>query len=167
MDHFRQWPSVLQRRWVLSALMGAGFLLVGLAVFFTLQDQILLMISVLLTACTIWRCISFYHMASAGIYEVVEGVCVKIGRAGLRKQRSIRFLTLDGNEYSILLGKWTPLRIGNHYRVYFRRDAHTAGMPATLQPYLASDQFLALEDLGEYQIEAAENTPDITEVSES
>lgn len=157
MEKFKEWPGVLQRRWILSALIGAGFLLVGLAMYFSLQDRVLLIISVLLAGCMVWRCISFYRMAAAGAYEVVEGVCITIGKSGLKKHRSVRLLTLDGNEYSVMLDKRTPLRIGNHYRVFFRREADAAGMPLFLQSHFSHNQFLALEDLGEYQFDADAN----------
>lgn len=166
MASFREWPAVLQRRLVLSALLGVGFLLVGLAVFFSLRDRMLLIISGMLTACMVWRCVSFYRVAAAGVYEVVEGVCIAVGRAGMRKQRSVRLLTLDGNEYSVMLDKRTPLRIGNHYRVYFRRDLAAADLPPFLQSNFSTDQFLALEDMGEYRAgNAAETAQDAAEAS--
>ena len=42
---FQEWPAVLRRRWLLTGAAGGGFLLVGLAVFFALEDRVLLMLS--------------------------------------------------------------------------------------------------------------------------
>lgn len=148
MKKFHEWPAVLQRRWLLSGAAGLCFLAVGLVVYFTLHDRVLLTISVLLALCVTLRCASFYRMARRGGYEVVEGVCIELGRSGIKKQRSVRLLQMDGNEYAVMLDKRTPLRIGNLYRLYFRQapPSRLSG----LEQYLSQDQFLGLEDLGEY-----------------
>lgn len=156
MKKFREWPAVLQRRWLLSGAAGLGFLAVGLLVFFTLHDRALLMISALLALCIALRCVSFYRMARSDGYEVVEGVCIELGRPGMKKQRSVRLLQMDGNEYAVMLDKRMPLRIGNLYRLYFRQAP--PNQISGLERYLAQDQFLGLENLGEYH-EGAEEAP--------
>ncbi len=156
MKKFHEWPAVLQRRWLLSGAAGLGFLAVGLVVFLTLHDRALLMISALLTLCIVLRCVSFYRMARSDGYEVVEGVCIEFGRSGMKKQRSVRLLQMDGNEYAVMLDKRTPLRIGNLYRLYFRQAPPS--QISGLEQYLAQDQFLGLEDLGEYH-DSSEEAP--------
>ena len=150
---FKEWPVVLQRRWMLTGAAGAGFLLVGLVMFLTLHDRTLLMLSAVLAGLTALRCLSFYRMARDGAYETVEGVCIEIGRVGLRRLRCIRLLQYDGNECALKLNKRTRLRIGNCYRVYFRQNSSNAGLFPEL---LAEDLFLGLEDMGEYQTETCE-----------
>lgn len=146
----KDWPAALRNRWFLYGAAGAGFLLVGLAAFSALQDRILLWISTLLALGTLLRCLSFYRIVQAEAYEVVEGVCIELGRAGLRKCRKVRLLQEDGNEYTILLGKRMPLRIGNQYRIFFRRG-DAAGQATELFPnFVMEDHFLGLEDMGEY-----------------
>lgn len=161
MKKFHEWPTALQRRWLLSGAAGLCFLAVGLVVFLTLHDRVLLMISALLAFCIALRCVSFYRMARSDGYEVVEGICTELGRSGIKKQRSVRLLQMDGNEYAVMLDKRTPLRIGNLYRLYFRQapPSQTSG----LERYLAQDQFLGLEDLGEYHDSLAENPADSAE----
>lgn len=154
MKKFCEWPAVLQRRWLLSGAAGLGFLIVGLVVFLTLHDRALLMISALLALCIALRCVSFYRMARSDGYEVVEGICIVLGRPGMKKQRSVRLLQMDGNEYAVMLDKRTPLRIGNLYRLYFRQ-AHPSQISG-LEQYFLQDQFLGLEDLGEYHADASE-----------
>ena len=148
MKKFHEWPAVLQQRWLLSGAAGLCFLAVGLVVFIALHDRALLMISVLLALCTALRCIFFYRMARSDSYEVVEGVCIELERPGMKKQRSVRLLQMDGNEYAVMLDKRTPLRIGNLYRLYFRQAPPS--QMSGLERYLSQDQFLGLEDLGEY-----------------
>lgn len=61
----------------------------------------------------------------------------------------------DGNEYAILLGKRMPLRLGNRYRIFFRREDN-GGQAAGLFPcFAAEDRFLGLEDMGEYHAVAS------------
>lgn len=151
MLHINDWPPVLLRRLILSAGVGAGYLLIGLVLFFTTNDRVLLTISALLALCTILRCAALYRLARDGAYEVVEGVCIRVGSAHLRKQRSVCLLTLEGAEQSVTLDKRIRLRIGNCYRIYFQRPAISAPELMPLQDLLAGSQFLGLEDLGEYR----------------
>lgn len=124
--------------------------MIGLEAFSILQDRMLLWISTLLALGTLLRCISFYWIVQAEAYEVVEGVCIELGRAGLRKRRKVRLLQEDGNEYTILLGKRMPLRLGNRYRIFFR-CGDVAERDTELFPnFVMEDHFLGLEDMGEY-----------------
>ena len=56
---FQEWPAVLRRRWILTGAAGVVFLLVGLAVFFALGDRILLILSGMLTLCTLLHCVEY------------------------------------------------------------------------------------------------------------
>lgn len=158
MKKLHEWPAVLQRRWLLSGAAGLCFLAVGLVVFLTLHDRALLMISTLLALCIALRCVSFYRMARSDGYEVVEGICIELGRSGLKKQRRVRLLQMDGNEYAVMLDKRMPLRIGNLYRLYFRQAP--PGQLSGLEQYLSQDQFLGLENLGEYHESPAKDPAD-------
>ena len=95
MKKFKDWPAALQRRWLLSWAAGAAFLVIGIAAYFALKDQPLLIISILLTACIVLRCLAFYRTVMAGCYEVVSGVCIGLGHAGLKRYRSVRMLLTD------------------------------------------------------------------------
>lgn len=144
---FKEWPNVLRRRWMLTGAAGAGFLLVGIVMYLTLNERTLLMLSALLAGFTALRCLSFYRMVCEGAYETVEGVCIEIGRAGLRRQRCVRLLQYDGNEYTLTMDKGTRLRIGNSYRIYFRAND---GSKELLPEILPMEQLLGMEDQGEY-----------------
>ena len=63
---FQEWPAVLRRRWILTGAAGIGFLLVGLAVFFSLGDLVLLMLSGMLTLCSSCTAWSFTARSDAG-----------------------------------------------------------------------------------------------------
>ena len=87
---FQEWPAVLRRRWILTGAAGIGFLLVGLAVFFSLGDLVLLMLSGMLTLCTLLNCVEFYRTVRRRRYQAIEATCVAIGRAGIGRQRKVR-----------------------------------------------------------------------------
>ena len=153
MRQFRDWPAALQRKWLLSWAAGASFLTVGITVFLALEDRPLLIISTLLAAFVALRCMAFYRTAAGGNYEVITGICVGLGHAGLRRSRTVRMLLTDGTEYEVALDKRIALRIGNRYQLYFRLVPGLSGGQAFPRQALMDSQFLALEDLGEYHID--------------
>lgn len=162
MEKLKEWPAVLLRKWLLTCVIGIGCLLVGVVMFLAASDRVMLMISALLALATALRCVSFFRLVSRQEYETVEGVCISIKKAPLRKQRGLCLLTEGGIEHTITLDKQTPVRIGHCYRAYFRPSG-SAPEPTSLQNYLAQDQFLALEDLGEYRAGTEENHKEIFE----
>ncbi|HIU43742.1 MAG TPA: hypothetical protein IAB67_05530 [Candidatus Ventrousia excrementavium] len=148
MKRFKEWPAALQRRWALLISAGVGILLVGLAVFFAFNDTMMLAFSSLLTLFLVLRCIHFYRTVHSGGYEVVDGVCISAGRAGIRKYRRIRLLLSDGTEKDILIDKHTSLRVGNSYRIYLRCSASSSTLSDLPGEYWTGDGFLCLENLG-------------------
>lgn len=147
MKHLPEWPAPLLRKWLLSAAIGLGCLLVGIIMYFALADKVMLMLSILLTLLTAGHCTILYRQIGREAYECVEGVCIKIQKAPLRKQRSLCLLTDGGIEHTVTLDTRIPVRIGNRYRLFY--------LTADDEPYQifpAQQQFLALEDLGEYQV---------------
>lgn len=148
MKRFKEWPAALQRRWALLISAGVGILFVGLAVFFAFNDTMMLALSSLLTLFLVLRCIHFYRIVRSGGYEVIDGVCISIGRAGIRKCRRIRLLLSDGTEKDILIDKHTSLRVGNSCRIYLRCSASSSTPSDLPLPHLMDDRFICLEDLG-------------------
>ena len=148
MKHLPEWPAPLLRKWLLSAAIGLGCLLVGITMYFALDDKVMLILSILLTLLTAGHCTMLYLQIGREAYECVEGVCIKIQKAPLRKQRSLWLLTDSGIEHTVTLDTKIPVRIGNCYRLFY-----LATEVDGLHPLLtAPQQFLALEDLGEYQV---------------
>ena len=164
MEKSKDGPAALQRRWLLSWAEGAVFLVIGIAAYFALKDQPLLIISILLTACIVLRCLAFYRTVMAGCYEVVSGVCIGLGHAGLKRYRSVRMLLTDGTEYEVALDKRISLRIGNRYQLYFRTSPGATGQQRIPGQALLDSQFLALSDLGEYHCE--DNSEDAQQKSD-
>ena len=148
---FQEWPAVLRRRWLLTGAAGLGFLLVGLAVFLSMKDHVLLAISGMLALWTFLRCAEYYRTVRRGRYKTIEGICVALGRGGIGRQRKVRLLLRDGRESVVTLDKRANLRIGRQYRIYCRLESDPPPGGADLQEPPAGDLFLALEDLGEYR----------------
>ena len=103
MEKLKGWPSVLLRKWLLTCVIGIGCLLVGIVMFFTADDRVMLIISGLLALLTALRCIAFFRLVSRQEYETVEGVCIAMKNAPLRRQRSLCLLTETGAEHTITL----------------------------------------------------------------
>ena len=152
---FQEWPAVLRRRWLLAGAAGIGFLLVGLAVFFALGDRVLLMLSGMLTLCTLLHCLEFYRTVRSRRYQAIEATCIALGRAGIGRQRKVRLLLQDGREATVTLDKRMDLRIGHQYRIFYRLDRAPPHGVADLQDLPAGDSILALEDLGESRADIA------------
>ena len=115
MERITNWPVALLRRWLLSAAVGGGFLLAGVAAFFALKDRILLGLSFSLALFTFLRCLSIYRVVSSGAYEVVEGVCVELKHKTFQKQQNVLLMSLDGVEHRLTLDKRTHLRIATAF----------------------------------------------------
>ena len=156
MKHLPEWPAPLLRKWLLSAVIGLGFLIVGSIMYVALNDKIMLLLSIPLTLLSAGRCALLYRQIGREAYECVEGVCIKIQKAPLRKQRSLCLLTDSGIEHTVTLDTRIPVRIGNCYRLFYLATEDDA----MHQHFHATKQFLALEDLGEYTI------PDATQDTE-
>jgi len=106
------------------------------------------MLSILLTLLTAGHCTILYRQIGREAYECMEGVCIKLQKAPLRKQRSLCLLTDGGIEHTVTLDTRIPVRIGNCYRLFYLATE----VDGPYQIFSAQQQFLALEDLGEYQI---------------
>lgn len=148
MKHLPEWPVPLLRKWLLSAAIGLGCLLVGIIMFVALVDKVMLMLSILLTLLTAGRCMILYRQIGREAYECVEGVCIKIQKAPLRKQRSLCLLTDSGIEHTVTLDARIPVRIGNCYRLFYLASE----VDGLYSFFPAPQQFLALEDLGGCQV---------------
>lgn len=152
---FQEWPAVLRRRWLLTGAAGGGFLLVGLAVFFSIGDRVLLMLSGMLTLCTLLHCVEYYRTVRSRRYQAIEATCVALGRTGIGRQRKVRLVLQDGREVTVTLDKRMALRAWHQYRIFYRLDRASPHGGAGLHDLPAGNLFLALEDLGESCADAA------------
>ena len=146
---------MLRRQWLLTGAVGGLFLLVGLAVFFSLGDRVLLMLSGMLTLCTLLYCAEYYRTVRCQRYQVSEAVCIALGRPSIGRRREFRLLFQDGREAVVTWDKRVNLRIGRRYRIFYRLDCAQPHGGAGLHDLPAGNLLLALEDLGESCADAA------------
>ena len=146
---FQKWPAVLRRRWLLTGAVGGLFLLVGLAAFFSLGDRVLLMLSGMLTLCTLLHCVEFYRTVRRRRYQAIEAACIALGRPSIGRRREIQLLLQDGREVVVTWDKRVNLRLGRRYRIFYRLDCAPPHGGAELHDLPAGNLLLALEDLGE------------------
>ena len=134
---FQEWPAVLRRRWILIGAAGIGFLLVGLAVFFSLGDLVLLMLSGMLTLCTLLHCVEFYRTVRRRRYQAIEVTCIALGRPSIGRRREIQLLLQDGREVVVTWDKRVNLRLGHRYRIFYRLDCgRVAEMKSAARPFM-------------------------------
>ena len=88
--------------------------------FFALGDRVLLILSGMLTFCTLLHCAEYYRTVRSRRYQVIEATCVALGRAGIGRQRKVRLLLQDGRDVTVTLDKRMDLRIGRQYRIFCR-----------------------------------------------
>ena len=149
------WTRGMGSGFITTGAAGIGFLLVGLAVFFSLGDLVLLMLSGMLTLCTLLNCVEFYRTVRRRRYQAIEAACIALGRPSIGRRREIQLLLQDGREVVVTWDKRVNLRIGRRYRIFYRLDCAPPHGGAGLHDLPAGNLLLALEDLGESCADAA------------
>jgi len=99
----KQFPVPLLRKIVITALIGAGCTIFGLAYWIATKDRILLFLSLVLLVACFCRAWSFYRLAAQKKYTAIEGVCVDAAMRPGRKSKDIRLLEDSGEERNLRL----------------------------------------------------------------
>ena len=148
------WPAPLFRRWVLTIAAGAGFFVVGVAVWLAAKDQILLLLSGAVFLLSLGRAVVLFRCFTLEHYTVVDGVCIQVTALPLQKCRKVRLLDGEEHELSVLVGKQYRLQVGVRYRFYFQHQNGPQLPGIWLTSSLAAGSLLGIEELGEEKIEA-------------
>ena len=157
MDKIKTAPAPLQRKLLLTVLIGALCLIVGIAVFLFARDVMMLALSAAVCIGAILKGFSLFRVISKEQYEIIEGTCVAVSQNPIRKCRKIRITDDNGNESSLLLNKQDKIKIGYRYRFYFKdTDRLTLGN-SYLDSALSSDCFMGFEELGEFHSPKSES----------
>ena len=145
MDKWNGFPAPLKRKMLLTALVGIGCLLVGVAFTIFAKDTIMLILSGAVCAFSIFKAFTMYRVASKKDYEVVEGTCSAIVPKLFPKFRKIKITDDEGNETTLLLSKQSKVSIGEKYRFYFKKTTRVTLGNEYFDSALSSDCFLGYE----------------------
>lgn len=135
---------------VLTALVGMGCFIVGIAFYLFSKDRITLVLSGLVLISSLFRCYSLYHTVLGKKYEVVKGTCISISKKTFRKYSTINILDDTGIENTLRLGSQSKIKIGFRYRFYFTQGDHLPIGNEYLDTAMSSNHFLGYEELGEF-----------------
>ena len=124
-----QFPFVLRRKILLTALAGLASLAVSLVIFTATTDHILLALGGIIFIASLVLSGSLWSTAACGRYEVVEGVCTSDTAPALHRYRKVQLVDAQGAETTLLLSKASRFRIGSHYRFYFQTEMTTWTQP--------------------------------------
>ena len=142
-----QFPFVLRRKILLTALAGLASLAVSLVIFTATTDHILLALGGIIFIASLVLSESLWSTAACGRYEVVEGVCTSDTAPALHRYRKVQLVDAQGAETTLLLSKASRFRIGSHYRFYFQTGSRPAVGNDYLDAALSTNSFLGYEEL--------------------
>ena len=145
MDKWTSFPSPLKRKMILTALVGIGCLLVGIAFTVIAKDTMMRLLSVAVCAFSFYKAFAMFRIASKKDYEIVEGTCTAIVPKLLNKFRKIKITDDDGNETTLLLAKQSKITIGERYKFYFKKTTRVTLGNEYFDSALSSDCFLGYE----------------------
>ena len=149
MDKWTNFPAPLKRKMFLTALVGIGCLLVGVAFTIFAKDMMMLLLSVAVCAFSLFKAFSMYRVASKKDYEVVEGTCSAIVPKLITKFKKIKITDDEGNETTLLLIKQSKITVGERYRFYFKKTTRVTLGNEYFDSALSSDCFLGYEGVAE------------------
>ena len=112
-------PKPLLSKLVAQAAIGFFCVLFGCIIGLQTKDKILLIMSLVIGACCLIRCISLHHLIHSGSYLTVEGYCSKREVSAFKKTQQIHLIRSDGREYQFTMQTAT---FGGH-QSYIRRSA--------------------------------------------
>lgn len=142
-----QFPFVLRRKILLTALAGLASLAVSLVIFTATTDHILLALGGIIFIASLVLSGSLWSTAARGRYEVVEGVCTGVTTPALHRYRKVQLVDAQGAETTLLLSKASRFRIGSHYRFYFQTGSRPAVGNDYLDAALSTNSLLGFEVL--------------------
>ena len=86
-------------------------------------DRILLMLSILIGACSLIRFLLLLRDIRSESYYVLSGICVKREPSLFKKSQQITFKSDEGKEYHFTFEKSIKLLEGHRYKLYFRKNS--------------------------------------------
>lgn len=141
----KQIPKPLLRKILITPLIGAGCLLLGVSMYLGAGDRTLLLLSGVLFLSCLVKGFFYYRIASRNRYEIVFGTCTRIMPQMFGRLRKIQIMDKDGIETTLQLPKDCRFRIGEQYQFYFTQGNGVLLGPASIRTALTTDSFLGYE----------------------
>ena len=148
-DKWTSFPAPLKRKMLLTALVGIGCLLVGVAFAIFAKDTMMLFLSIAVCGFSLYKTFTMFRVASKKDYEIVEGTCLAIVPKLITKFKKIKITDDEGNETTLLLSKQSKVSIGERYRFYFKKTTRVTLGNEYFDSALSSDCFLGYEPITE------------------
>ena len=148
-DKWTSFPAPLKRKMLLTAIVGIGCLLVGVAFTIFAKDMMMLFLSIAVCGFSLYKTFTMFRVASKKDYEIVEGTCSAIVPKLITKFKKIKITDDEGNETTLLLGKQSKVAIGERYRFYFKKATRVTLGNEYFDSALSSDCFLGYEPITE------------------
>ena len=142
-------PKPLFSKLVAVAAIGFLCLLGGSVYGLSTEDHILLMLSILIGACSLIRFLLLLRDIRSESYNVLSGICVKREPSLFKKSQQITFKSDEGKEYHFTFEKSIKLLEGHRYKLYFRKKSNSTEAIDSPMPDL-----LGFEEIMEYATKA-------------
>ena len=142
-------PKPLFSKLVTVAAIGFLCLLGGSVYALSTGDRILLILSILIGACSLIRFLLLLRDIRSESYYVLSGICVKREPSLFKKSQQITFKSDEGKEYHFTFEKSIKLLEGHRYKLYFRKKSNSTEAIDSPMPDL-----LGFEEIMEYATKA-------------
>lgn len=121
MEQWTLFPTVLQRKFLLTLLAGIASAGISAIICVATKDHILLALGIIVLCACLISCRGVWVTAAHKNYEVVEGICAGISTPMLRRYRKVHLIDSHGVEITLLLSKSARLKIGAPTDFTFRK----------------------------------------------
>ncbi len=145
MTHWKQYPSILRRKFLLTIFAGVFCSTVATVVYLISNDRALLIMGCIILIICIGKAVSIWRCAADGHYHVHTGICcIPKGYSPLRL-RKVLFVSHDGKTVTLLLDRNAGITEGFCYRLYLQNNSNAADNTSMLNDALRTDTLIGFE----------------------
>lgn len=145
MNRWRNCPSVLRHRVLITLLTGTGSLLCSIVFSVLYHDRFLFVLGSILFAGCLLQGLSLRSAVLAERYETVSGTYINADSSGLHKYKKVTLRDNNHAEITLLLNRRIKLTTGFSYRFYFQKGGGSLFGNEHLDMALSAGSFLGYE----------------------
>lgn len=161
-EKWKQFPGVLRRKIILTALTGIVCGTVATVVFFVSDDSTMMMLGYIILLMCIYRTISFWNCAAGEQYHVLSGLCHISKSYSPLRFRKVILTDFDGNKTTLLLDQKAGMKDGLYYRLYFHGAMREKIGSAKLDAAMCSDVLIGFEQINAEELSVPTSQRDKT-----